>query len=65
MKNINHLIAYYGTKGAMAQELEITNTKLTGLLKNRRKMLMYLPEFHEKTKISYDEIVLMILSDES
>ena len=62
--NINHLVAYYGSKGAMAQDLNITNTKLTGLLKNRRKFLMHLPELQDKTKLSYDELVQMILRDE-
>lgn len=62
--NINHVIAFYGSKGAMAQDLNITNAKLTGLLKNRRKFLMYLPELQDKTKLSYDELVQMILRDE-
>lgn len=60
--NINHLIAYYGSKGALAKDLEITASKLTALLKDRRKLLYYLPELVDYTKLSADEVMTMILS---
>lgn len=62
--NIKHLIAYYGSKGEMAQALDITPSKLSGMLKNRRKLLWYLPEIKQDTKLSCDEILQMIMSDE-
>jgi hypothetical protein len=62
--NINHLIAYYGSKGNLAKDLEITNSKLTALLKDRRKLLYYLPEFIDYTKLTAGEILNMILSED-
>ena len=62
--NINHLIAYYGSKGALAKDLDITNSKLTALLKDRRKLLYYLPELVDYTKLSAGEVMNMLLNDE-
>lgn len=60
--NINHLIAYYGSKGNLAKDLDITNSKLTALLKDRRKLLYYLPELVDYTKLSAGEVMNMILA---
>lgn len=60
--NINHLIAYYGSKGALAKDLDITASKLTALLKDRRKLLYYLPDMVEYTKLSAGEVMNMILA---
>ncbi len=62
--NIKHLIAYYGSKGEMAKSLDIPASKLSGLIKNRRKLLLYMPEIKEDTKLSCDEILQMIMSEE-
>jgi hypothetical protein len=62
--NINHVIAFYGSKGHMAVALNITGSKLTALLKNRRKLLMYLPEIKAHTRLSADDLLQMILNDE-
>jgi len=60
MYNINHLIAFYGDRKQMAEELGISVATLANKIKKSNSLLVYMNEFKEKTGLSADEILKMI-----
>ncbi len=58
---MNHLIAYFGTRQKMAEQLGVSYSTLnTYINKDPRKLLTLLPELKGFTKLSADEILKMV-----
>ena len=58
--NFNHLLAYYGTRKNMAEELGISYPTFLNRLKEPTSLLVYMNEFKKKTGLSADEILIMV-----